>query len=151
MAGVLQRRYLISGDYNTVSPIAVRKDVDVYTDNKRCIMPVQTDEFGLVLLVAIAATMVGTMIFPCDCQPKPVGPDGKPHACCDDGRCMEGKRVERFQDSGAFAFGGSTVLVLFQAGTITFDPDLLANSNQQLETLIQVGSSLGRATGKINK
>ena len=40
-----------------------------------------------------------------------------------------------------FAFGGSTTLVLFQPGAITFDADLLKNSNMQLETLVKVGTS----------
>ena len=39
MTGILGKRYLIAGDYNTVNPIAIRK-VDVYTENKRCIAPI---------------------------------------------------------------------------------------------------------------
>ncbi len=35
VSGKLQRRYLITGEYHTVSPIAVRKNVDVYVENKR--------------------------------------------------------------------------------------------------------------------
>ncbi len=110
------------------------------------ICPIETAEFGLVLLVAIAATMVGSIIFPCSCNPAPA--DGK---CCEDGRCQVGKQVSKFDDCGSFAFGGSTTLVLFPAGSITFDKDLLVNSEQQLETLVKVGNSLGRATGKGKK
>lgn len=144
VSGTLLPRYLIQGEYHTVSPIAVRKNVDVYTENKRCICPIQTDEFGLVVLIAIAATMVGSIGFPCVCNPPPAGGA----TCCDDGRCMVGKRVSKFDDAGFFAFGGSTTLVLFQPGTIHFDSDLVQNSERQLETLVKVGMSLGRATGK---
>jgi phosphatidylserine decarboxylase len=36
----------------------------------------------------------------------------------------------RGDELGYFAFGGSTILLIFQAGTITFDADLLVNSNK---------------------
>lgn len=146
VSGRLLPRFLISGEYHTVSPIAVRKNVDVYTENKRCICPIETDEFGLVLLIAIAATMVGSIGFTCCCNPPPA--DGR---CCPDGRCMVGKSVSKFDDAGYFAFGGSTTLVLFQPGSVTFDSDLLQNSDRQLETLVKVGMSLGKATGKYKK
>src|SRR5205085_2854024 len=42
VTGTVGKRFLIQGEYNTVSPIAVRQDVDVYTDNKRCICPYET-------------------------------------------------------------------------------------------------------------
>jgi len=145
VTGTLGLRHLLGKDYLTVSPIAVRK-VDVYTENKRVIVPIHTEHFGLVLFIAVAATMVGSIRFDCTCNPPPA--DGH---CCEDGRCQVGRRVEKFTDLGCFAFGGSTTLVLFQPGSIHFDNDLMANSGQQLETLVKVGTSLGRATGKFKK
>ena len=127
-----------------MNPIAVRKHVDVYTENKRCICPIETKEFGLVLLIAISATMVGSIGFDCTCASRPS--DGS--VCCPDGECMVGREVHKFDDCGWFAFGGSTTLVLFQPGTIQFDIDLVKNSEQQLETLVRVGMSLGKATGQ---
>jgi phosphatidylserine decarboxylase len=41
-----------------VNPVAVNTSVDVYTENKRVVCPVDSDEFGLVTFVAIGATMV---------------------------------------------------------------------------------------------
>jgi len=138
VSGTLEKRFPIGGDYNTVNPIAIRRNVDVYTANKRCICPIQTKEFGLVLLIAIGATMVGSINFTntCTCGTTPP---------CSDGRCQVGKTVNKFDDFGYFAFGGSTTLVLFEPGAILFDPDLLANSDNQLETLVKVGSRLGIA------
>ena len=46
-------------------------------------------------------------------------------------------------EHGYFAFGGSTILLLFQNGRISFDKDLLDNSEKCMETIIQVGASLG--------
>lgn len=136
---------MIQGDYNTVSPIAVRKNVDVYTENKRCICPIETKEFGTVLLIAIAATMVGSIGFNCSCPAESLAVGS---LCCEDGRCQVGTSVKKFGDCGWFQFGGSTTLLLFQPGTIEFDADLVRNSANQLETLVKVGASLGRATGK---
>jgi len=50
---------------------------------------------------------------------------------------------------GYFAFGGSTIICIFQKGTIEFDDDLLENSRKQLETLIRVGDSVGKAAVKL--
>ena len=55
------------------------------------------------------------------------------------------QHVQRLDELGYFAFGGSTVVCVFRAGTVEFDADLLANSARQLETLVRVGDSLGRA------
>jgi len=38
--------------------VAVKTSMDVYTENKRVVCPIETDEFGLVTFVAIGATMV---------------------------------------------------------------------------------------------
>ena len=43
-----------------------------------------------------------------------------------------------------FAFGGSTIVTLFEPGTIHFDDDILENSSQSIETLVRVGMRIGR-------
>lgn len=107
-----------------VNPVAVNTTVDVYTENKRVVCPIDSAEFGLVTFVAIGATMVGSICF--TTQP--------------------GQTLKKGDEHGYFAFGGSTVLVLFPRGSIEFDNDLLANSAKPIETLVKVGTSLGRAT-----
>jgi len=39
--------------------------VDVYTTNKRCVIPIETKEFGTVIMIAVGATMVGSIHFCC--------------------------------------------------------------------------------------
>jgi len=56
---------------------------------------------------------------------------------------QEPKHVTKFSPHGYFAFGGSTVILLFKPGTVVWDQDLLANANKKLETLVQVGDQLG--------
>ena len=57
-----------------------------------------------------------------------------------------GTVVQRLDEIGYFAFGGSTIICIFEKGAIEFDADLLENSRKHLETLIKVGNSIGRAT-----
>ncbi len=48
-------------------------------------------------------------------------------------------------EHGYFAFGGSTILVLFQGQKIEFDKDLVENSEKCIETIVKVGNSIGRS------
>jgi phosphatidylserine decarboxylase len=51
----------IQGDYYGVDPIAIRSDIDILTNNARCAVCIETEEFGKVLFVAIGASEVGTV------------------------------------------------------------------------------------------
>jgi len=141
VSGKQEKRFLIEGDYYTVNPIAIRRNVDVYTRNKRVICPIMTKEFGRVLVIAVGATMVGSINFVDSADKK----ETDPRKLIED-ESIVGKEIKKFDQHGYFAFGGSTTLVLFKPGTIVFDEDLMHNSARQLETLVKVGSRLGVAT-----
>ncbi len=49
----------------------------------------------------------------------------------------------RGDEHGYFAFGGSTVIVLFKHGVIEWDQDMLENSAKKLETLVKMGNRVG--------
>lgn len=53
------------------------------------------------------------------------------------------EEVKKGDELGYFAFGGSTIIVLFQHNIIKFDADLIANSLKPIETLIRMGDSIG--------
>lgn len=53
-----------------------------------------------------------------------------------------GSTLTKGQPLGYFEFGGSTVAVVFQSGRVDFDQDLLHNSRQKVETLVQMGTTL---------
>ena len=148
VAGKVRTRTPIDGEYTTVNPLAVRKDVDVYTTNKRTVCPIDTEQFGLVILVAIGASMVGSINFvACRCASvdhRP--PEGDDRRNCRDGACVAGDSVKRFDEHGFFAFGGSTCIVLFRPGVIAFDEDIRRNSEKSMETLVKVGKRIGVAT-----
>lgn len=125
--GVVVMNYHIPGTYYTVNPMAVRQKVDVYTENARTVTMIQSEEFGKVAFVSIGAMMVGSIVI----------------------TCAIGDTLKKMDEIGYFAFGGSTVVMLFaKDANIQFDSDLLNNSKEQLETLIKVGESIGTGTGK---
>lgn len=111
----------IEGEYYTVNPMAIRSALDVYGENVRVIVPIQTEHFGTVVLVAVGAMMVGSTVITVN----------------------EGQKVSRGEEVGYFKFGGSTVLLLFEKKHFAFDSDLIDNSSACVETLVQVGQSIG--------
>jgi len=117
----------IDGALFTVNPIAVNKNVNVFTENKRIIIEIATENYGTVVLIAVGAMMVGSIKLLCE-------------------QGTEGKKGEQM---GYFAFGGSTVMVLFERGSIKFDDDLVKNSKRPLETLVKCNTHLGKATGRV--
>ncbi|KAI9207931.1 phosphatidylserine decarboxylase-domain-containing protein [Polychytrium aggregatum] len=114
----------IEGTYFTVNPMAVRTSVDVFTENVRTVTVFDSPQFGKVAFVAVGAMLVGSIIH----------------------TTKEGQEVSRLDELGYFAFGGSTVIIVFEKGAIQFDSDLVSNSEQKLETLVRVGTSLGVCT-----
>jgi phosphatidylserine decarboxylase len=122
--GQLGEPKTIAGQYYTVNPMAIRSNLDVYGENVRVLVPLDTEAFGRVMIVCIGAMMVGSTVI--TAKPGPVA---------------------RTDELGYFKFGGSTILLIFEPGRFVFDQDLLQNSTASLETLLRVGSSIGHPPG----
>jgi len=112
--GVMGKPKLIAGEYYTVNPMAIRSALDVYGENVRVLVPIDSPEFGRVMVICIGAMMVGSTVITRN----------------------EGDEVKRGEELGYFKFGGSTLVVLFESGKMVFDDDLVDNSNGALETLV---------------
>ncbi|CUA68523.1 phosphatidylserine decarboxylase [Rhizoctonia solani] len=119
--GVVGPMTYIAGEYYTVNPQAIRTQLDVYGDNARKIVPIDSPIFGRVMCVCVGAMMVGSIMT----------------------TVKEGEQVARGQEFGYFAFGGSTIVMLFEKGKLTWDDDILNNSHSTLETLVRVGMGVG--------
>ncbi|WWC68112.1 phosphatidylserine decarboxylase [Kwoniella pini CBS 10737] len=126
--GKIGKMTLIDGEYYTVNPQAIRTSLDVYGENIRKVVPIQSEEFGLVMTVWIGAMMVGSILT----------------------TVKEGQEVDRAEELGYFAFGGSTIVCLFEKGSMKFDKDLLQNGRASIETLVRMGSGIGRSAKKIH-
>ncbi|PGH23110.1 phosphatidylserine decarboxylase [Polytolypa hystricis UAMH7299] len=123
--GVMGTPKTIEGEYYTVNPMAIRSALDVYGENVRIIVPIDSVAHGRVMVICVGAMMVGSTV---------ITQEG-------------GKQVSRGDELGYFKFGGSTLLVLFEPGKVQFDSDLADNSKGALETLVRVGMSIGHSPG----
>lgn len=112
--GTLGTPKAIEGEYYTVNPMAIRSALDVYGENIRVVVPIDSVAHGRVMFVCIGAMMVGSTVI-----------TRKP-----------GDRVKRAEELGYFKFGGSTVLLFFEPGKMVYDDDLIDNSSSSLETLV---------------
>lgn len=114
-------RRRIPGVLHTVNPVA--NDVyPIYKENTREYSLMKSEHFGTLLMMEVGALMVGKI---------------ENHPVCD--------HVDRGQEKGNFAFGGSTIIYMTQKGCVVPDQDLLTNSQEGVETKVQIGSKIGSA------
>lgn len=110
--------------------MAIRSALDVFGENVRTVITLETEEYGDVELVMVGAMMVGSIIL----------------------SVKVNDIVKKGQELGYFKFGGSTVILVFRNSRedsnmpkMVWDGDLLSNSNKKLETLVKVGMSVGHS------
>jgi len=116
----------INGWLYSVNPIALVTRPSVFWENKRVATLIESPALGQVQFVEIGATMVGAIRQ----------------------TYMPGEVVAKGDEKGYFAFGGSSVAVLFEKGRVEFDADLLENTANGLETYARVGESMAQALGE---
>ena len=138
VAAIVGDRKDITGNLYTVNPMAVKeyqiptyppnslltgsRKLDVFTQNKRSVLHLQTSFPTPLAFVAIGAMLVGSITF----------------------TASQGQKLARGEDLGYFAYGGSTVICLFpKEWGVKFDDDLLSNSRNGLETVLEVGMGIG--------
>jgi len=121
VTGVVGSSKHIDGCLFTVNPMAIRGHVDVFTENKRVVTLIETQKTKMVY-VTVGATMVGSINF----------------------TSKEGQLIQKGDEHGYFAFGGSTVILLFPPKCIEFDADLIENSKKALESLVKMGTAVGK-------
>ena len=121
VAGIPQATAMINGPLFSVSPIALRKNLSYFWQNKRTITPIATERCGTVLMLEIGATCVGSI-----------------HQTF-----RAGSSVEKGEEKGYFAFGGSSTILLFEPGRIQIDDEFLARSSRCTETYARMGMKLG--------
>jgi len=123
VSGVANAPRLIEGPLYSVNPIALRQNINIFTENKRAVTAIESETFGLVLMFEIGATCVGS--FEYTFQP--------------------GARVEKGSEKGYFKFGGSSTITLFERGHIKLADDLVAKSKEGVELYARMGDLMGKA------
>jgi phosphatidylserine decarboxylase len=122
VSGIAGRPKLINGALFSVNPIALRKNIHIFTENKRAVTRIDSKEFGLVLMLEIGATNVGSFEYT-------FTPDTS---------------VTKGDEKGYFKFGGSSTVTLFERGRIELAPDLLETSRARIELYARMGDWLGK-------
>lgn len=111
----------IEGWLYSVSPVALRRNLRYLIANKREVTVIDSPEWGQVAMVEVGATNVGSIRQ----------------------TFIPGRPVNKGDEKGTFAFGGSCVITIFQRGKIKFDADILEQSANHLETFAKMGDRLG--------
>lgn len=114
--------HLINGWLYSVNPLAVKKNLQIFTQNKRTLCELQTPLFGRVLYMEIGATNVGSI----------------------QETYTPGQWQAKGAEKGYFEFGGSALILLFPKNTIAFDQDLLTATAEGLEIRCLLGQSMGK-------
>ncbi|MCP5509539.1 MAG: phosphatidylserine decarboxylase [Chlamydiales bacterium] len=116
--------HLINGPLYSVSPIALKRNINILHENKRVITELKSDEFGAVQCIEVGATNVGSIVQ----------------------TYTENSMVEKGAEKGYFEFGGSCMLLLFEKGRIQFADDLLKYSAEKIEVRGFMGQKMGCKT-----
>jgi phosphatidylserine decarboxylase len=113
---------VVPGKYHSVNPVALIQKPDVYVANTRQITVLESEKFGSFRYLEVGAFGVGSIIQ----------------------TSSEGEH-RKADEKGFFKFGGSTVILIFDAAKLQWDADLLKNSADGVETLIRCGETIGRS------
>lgn len=124
---IAEQTQQINGMLYSVNPIAIRKNISIFTENKRTVCPLQSPQFGKVLFLEIGATCVGT-----------IHQTYTPNSFC-----LKGS------EKGYFSFGGSSLILLFPPNSITFDQDLIQATAEHMEVRCLMGQSMGQSTNQV--
>ena len=113
----------INGVLHTVNPIACKK-VKVYSENSREYTTLHLDNFGDAIQIEVGALMVGKI------------------------KNNSLKKFSRGDEKGYFEFGASTIIMMFPKNSIEIDEDILAESEEEIETRIKYGEKIGKSLRK---
>lgn len=121
--GVCSTERRIEGVLHTVNP-AANDFCPIYKENTRTYTLLQSANFGTLLQMEVGAMMVGKIV---------------------NENAGAARRVQRGEEKGYFAFGGSTVIVLAQKGSAVPEKRIWNYSRLGIETRVRQGETVGMA------
>ena len=123
VSGKISEARLINGSLLSVNPIALRKRLSVFWENKRYLCMIDSDYHGKVAQFIVGATCVGSATF----------------------TFSQNQCVKKGEELGYFSFGGSSVLTLFEKDKLRISEDVQQHSQANIETYAKMGEEMGRA------
>jgi len=112
----------LKGRYFSVSPVALKKNIKIFSQNRRVYNTIKSDNYGDVVMAEIGAALVGSIVQTYDAN----------------------SHINKGDEKGYFAYGGSTVVLIFEKGKVTIDADLIENTKNHLETEVKMGENIGK-------
>ena len=114
----------IPGPLYSVHPIALSlwRSGEAMCLNERHVSVLHTDHLGALAMVEVGAITVGRIL--------------QHHT--------PGARVERGQEKGMFRYGGSSIVLFGERGAWRPDDEIVARTKQGVETLVRLGTPIGR-------
>ena len=112
---------LINGPLYSVNPIALRKNISIFWQNKRYLNFSENPRVGRVAQFLVGATCVGSVTITASLP----------------------REVRKGDEFGYFSFGGSSVLTLFEEKKVVLSNDLTENSSQSVELYARMGDRMG--------
>lgn len=116
--GTTGEKKFIKGRLHTVQPAALEKR-RVFTENCREVTELHTVNFGDIVQVEVGAMMVGKIVN------------------------EKKEKFTRGEEKGRFEFGGSTIVLLTQAGRVALDREFFENTAAGRETKVKCGERIG--------
>jgi len=113
----------IKGKLHTVQPYALSKR-KVFSENCREYTIMHTKNFGDVTQIEVGAMMVGRIV-----------------------NNHNKGFYKRGEEKGKFEFGGSTIVLLVEKNKVIFDEEFLINTNNETETYVLCGETIGKKVG----
>jgi phosphatidylserine decarboxylase len=113
----------IKGSYFSVSPHALASNfTKVFCENKREFCTLKTEDKGAIIIAPVGATMVGSIL-------ETYTPN---------------QEINKGDEMGYFAFGGSTIVMLVDKNKLKIDADILENTKNNMETFVKMGEKIGQ-------
>ena len=121
VSGIASKPSLINGSLSSVNPIALRKNISIFWENKRFLSFIDNERIGKVACFLVGATCVGSV----------------------NTTCKLPASVIKGEELGYFLFGGSSVLTLYEKNSVKLADDLLESTASGLELYARMGDVLG--------
>jgi phosphatidylserine decarboxylase len=117
---IAQKPNIINGRFESVNPIVYGAGFQPLTENERHLIMLQSQTFGDVVFISVGAMCVGKIV-----------ETFKPN-----------KYYKKGDDCGYFAFGGSTVVLLFKRGIVKPKEIFVKHSQEGYETQVMMGQAV---------
>jgi phosphatidylserine decarboxylase len=123
-SGLISESKSIKGRYFSVSPMALKKSLEIFCQNYRTYSTLKTEDFGDIIISEVGATMVGSIIQ----------------------TYQDNSQIQKGEEKGYFAFGGSTLVLFFEKGKVKLADDLIENTRKGYETAVFIGENIASKT-----